>query len=495
MAHIFAPVTRLDAYGIVTRIDFITIRTDREKKMKSKSLSFMIIMLLVFMFPLSQAGTFVQAEPDAGIILTVELMEYASCPFLFSWDGEGWQIENDLYPVGRGAEREYTDYLLLDNVVVPKDGHYCFEIREVPSEESWTDMLKLITIDHPADVSAGVDSLGNAHTYSNPASPLTAVDGSGNDVSTAVASKDNAGVDMHEGDVVVLDFTGVDIAAAAKLVVAVDGFEGEAEGNPTGKVPAIEIQTLEAGSWVTRDTFYPKEYLAEGVFDLQTYLGESQSVRLLSVSCDEGKYHVLDYVGLDNTLDELSSNLLEPVTAMLNGETDVLSDISNSDDVYVHTVNADTIVVCFTAAPLADEVRSFGFVSEGYYKRTGNSYYVDTWNGSSWVQRATLTSGVTMLDDAIKTADLRAFLPDPDGEYKVRIRNVISSSIGGEMAQVDWISLTIVGIERPIASAMEFDTTDIRSLVEASDDARWSAMNKWAVIKFSFNLFLPMVKK
>jgi hypothetical protein len=136
--------------------------------------------------------------------------------------------------------------------------------------------------------------------------------------------------------------------------------------------------------------------------------------------------------------------------------------------------------------PLADEERSFVFVSEGYYTPGhGNTYYVDTWDGTSWVERTTLyqgPEGFGPFPDVIVTADLSAYLPDPDGEYKIRLRNSMSAT--WIEAYVDWVSMSINFADYNLVYAQEFDTTDILSQVKVSDDVKWDAVNKWAVFKF-----------
>jgi chitodextrinase len=433
------------------------------------------------------AALLVVPAPRAGaqVVLTVELNEWYYCPFVYTWGGATYELDNDIYSVADEAGREYTDYLLLKNAVVPRDGGYSFEVREMPSEQSQTDTLTLIVVDHPAGVNVGVDSSGNVHSYGNPAPPDAAVDGLGMDVKAQVSARDYSGLGMSHDDVAIFDFSSVDIAAGAKLVLDVDGFEGEPAGVPTEQVPAIEIQTLAGGVWVTRHQFFPKQYRATGVFDLQGYLTESQSVRLVSISSDEGRYHLVDYVALDNTADALTVTVLPPATAVLNGQTDVLGQVSTSDDLYVQMQGEDVIAVTFPFVPLADEQRSFVFVSEGYYvPGENNSYLVDTWNGSVWSFRGYLSTG-RVSRDTIRTMDLTAYLPDANGAYKVRLTNRLTTF--PYYAQVDWVSMTVNGVPGTLTYAMESDTTDILSLVLQSDDVKWNAINRWAVFEFTCN--------
>jgi hypothetical protein len=177
---------------------------------------------------------------------------------------------------------------------------------------------------------------------------------------------------------------------------------------------------------------------------------------------------------------------LDASTAVLNGEVDVLSEISGSDDIYAHTQGTDTIAVTFPFSSLTDDARSFVFVSEGYYMPlAGNTFYVDTWDGSSWIERMTLyepNEEWDAINDVNVKADLSLYLPDPCGEYKVKIRN--SMSAAWNEAYVDCALLNVGGHDFSFTYAKESDITDILSLVEASDDVKWSAVNEWAIFKF-----------
>ena len=424
----------------------------------------------------------------SAVTLSIEAKEYNSCPFVYTWDGQSYQKENDIYSVGRGKSKEFTDYLNILNQVTPKDGSYSFQIREINGETSWTDVLKLMVIDHPADVRVGADSSGNIHSYKNPVSPDFAVDETGKDLSAKVVAQDNVVVDMYNNSTVTLDFSSVDISNGAKLVMDLNGFEGKVGGGLIPVTPAIYIQTLEAGEWVTRHKFFPKEEWSVGVFDLKPYLTESKKVRLVGASCFGDKYHLIDYVGIDNTSDRISNiEELDPQTAILNDTVDVLNDIVNSDDIYVYMKPNDILNVKFPYnQPVGDDVRSFAFVSEGYYTPIGNTYYVDTWNGSSWVQRY---SSAWPTYDETKNVDLSSYLPDLSGEYKVRIRNSIAPGPYGEMwAYLDYVKLAVDGTSYNPSYAWQYTpATDILPLVSSSDDSYWNAANQSALIKFNVN--------
>jgi len=66
------------------------------------------------------------------------------------------------------------------------------------------------------------------------------------------------------------------------------------------------------------------------------------------------------------------------------------------------------------------------------------SYHFYTWDGASWVERGLLHYGSNLETQVI---DLSDYLPDAQGEYKVRIRH-----IGSDRAEIDYISLMADGV-------------------------------------------------
>jgi len=93
------------------------------------------------------------------------------------------------------------------------------------------------------------------------------------------------------------------------------------------------------------------------------------------------------------------------------------------------------------------------------------SYHVETWDGSRWVERGELHYGLHYSENRL---DLSAHLPDADGEYKVRIRQV-----GREAAHVDQVALELETEEgevelRPAAAHLG-SGQDVTGLVRVLD--------------------------
>jgi len=149
-----------------------------------------------------------------------------SCPSLwYSSDGEDFVRLSSIFIGAVGSAEEYRDYILLKDIV-PSEGKYIFQIRETYPEDSYMDMVKLIAVDHGADVDLNDLFEGRSHSpnlyYFNAPellglkmrmlSPLSAVYTSGQnnassqDVTDLLYWSDNAYVPLSEGDIISLTF-------------------------------------------------------------------------------------------------------------------------------------------------------------------------------------------------------------------------------------------------------------------------------------------------
>ncbi len=121
------------------------------------------------------------------------------------------------------------------------------------------------------------------------------------------------------------------------------------------------------------------------------------------------------------------------------------------------------------------------------------SYHVSTWDGSSWVERGELHYGLAYQEQRL---DLSRFLPDPAGEFKVRIRQT-----GLEAAHVDTVAL--VAGRRPLepASAVRLGAgTDMRAALAGHDeevvDLHEAEMEvRWADVPPNRRFFLSLTAR
>ncbi|HXM24312.1 MAG TPA: FG-GAP-like repeat-containing protein [Terriglobales bacterium] len=101
----------------------------------------------------------------------------SSCPTLFVWDGERYKLVGDMLGAGvvghwvgpgeRNIPRP-TEYIKLDRSTIrEKDGKLSFRFMEPLEEAVYLDQVKLVAVDHPADL----DVYPNEYFASNPPYP------------------------------------------------------------------------------------------------------------------------------------------------------------------------------------------------------------------------------------------------------------------------------------------------------------------------------------
>ena len=152
-------------------------------------------------FYIDDVAITVYDSPGDSKIFTFEAQEdassYASCPWIYTWNGTEYVRDNDIYSVARYAHQEQHDWYLLQETLVEQDGVYPLEVREVESEISWTDMVGLITVDHEEGVGIAPDSDGNISSFvvDELVGPITAVTDDGENVIADLSTLDDSGVE------------------------------------------------------------------------------------------------------------------------------------------------------------------------------------------------------------------------------------------------------------------------------------------------------------
>ena len=139
-----------------------------------------------------------------------------SCPFLYVYDGGGYQFVTDLLwrsplgmvtPMGFLAPAETADYVKIPGELMkPKAGVYSLQITEELWETAYFDMVKLLAIDHPAGTQIFADERYTPppfpefkiYTAKEIHRPYTALDHHGYDISDALKATDYRYAIEHE---------------------------------------------------------------------------------------------------------------------------------------------------------------------------------------------------------------------------------------------------------------------------------------------------------
>ena len=249
----------------------------------------------------------IQAEPDlpAGGAKPVRIEEVqrkaASCPVIFSWDGErfvfvadsmgggglGFLVKPGVYGPPDPTER----VRIAPEQLRPRDGFYEIRFTEPLEEVVYADRLALVAVDHPSDAEAFPDErFGGSlpppgerifsHRTADAVLPVRATDHGGRDVLDALSRADRVYADgflLHrdllgftEGDHwVEFDFAGrvPEAGEGERLILLLDGwieygysrtFYAAAGAGVVPRWPTLELPDG-AGGWRTgiADTGYP----------------------------------------------------------------------------------------------------------------------------------------------------------------------------------------------------------------------------------------------
>jgi len=106
----------------------------------------------------------------------------------------------------------------------------------------------------------------------------------------------------------------------------------------------------------------------------------------------------------------------------------------------------------------------------------GRTYHFETWDGTRWVERAARERAAFFQTDQV---DLGPYLPDPDGEYKVRIRQAAVSP-----AFLDYVTLVSSGSLVPAQEATLEGGGDVLPQLLAADDDGLPIDGQAVVVRF-----------
>ncbi len=141
-----------------------------------------------------------------------------SCPMIFTWNGQKFQFLTDVLGVaplgassGDGAyfPVDHDEYVQIPGeAMVQKDGQYEIRISEELREVSYIDQIRLIAVDHPADVAIYTNDKFKSPPFpefrlfgvSSPIHPVAAHDDAGHDVLPQLLHKDGRYPDAFARD-------------------------------------------------------------------------------------------------------------------------------------------------------------------------------------------------------------------------------------------------------------------------------------------------------
>ncbi len=113
-----------------------------------------------------------------------------SCPFVYSFDGERYRLDSETFAGAAAKGLDRTDYDNLEHLQ-PVGGLYRLRLVNERPETQYTDVLKLIVVDHPPGTQVIPDRAGKVHVVANLRAPQAARGVHGGDALAAVRQSDD----------------------------------------------------------------------------------------------------------------------------------------------------------------------------------------------------------------------------------------------------------------------------------------------------------------
>ncbi|MDQ1353434.1 MAG: hypothetical protein QG657_3740 [Acidobacteriota bacterium] len=124
-----------------------------------------------------------------GLVTVIAFATKKSCPFIYSFDGRKYIFDAEPYGGAICPALKRMEWIPLRHIQ-EVNGKYRILVANEVDETQYTDELKLVIVDHPANTQVVPDLFGDIHTITNPITPSRAYDKKGNNLALFVGEND-----------------------------------------------------------------------------------------------------------------------------------------------------------------------------------------------------------------------------------------------------------------------------------------------------------------
>lgn len=296
------------------------------------------------------------------------------CPFVFAWDGQKFQEDNNILPQSEYSGNkgvDVTDFYKLLKPQTTFNNNYVLLIQEFEHERSLLDQLKLLVVDHPPYTDIAVLENGELIQYSTPFTLQRAML-QGNDFTSKLFSADTEWVSVSKNDTLLLGFQ--QLSTNLNMISAnLDGgalLEGIAATKPIEKRGVGKI--LAGSNSVDSSTFFTFRQRPTLVY---IPMGLINPRNVLVRFHEDSKLNYANLaIRLPPTYLITELNLVSAIHSRISTKTDITSQLQNADGVYATLEPGEVIELQFPKSPgPPNEIRSFILASRGRYERISDS--------------------------------------------------------------------------------------------------------------------------
>jgi len=341
----------------------------------------------------------------AGIVLIILLLTKSSCPFVYSYDGQGYAFTGEIFSGATQPGFEREDFLLLPGLT-DRGGIYKLKISNKVHEIQHVDLTELLIADHPRDLTVLTDKYGTIHTSGEMTSPVEALNSRGIDILSLLSSKDSL---FYSGDEktpdnkgieeVILKFPKPASADSAKLIIKAkndfwleiviakfhalfgDGYDKFSEKQE--RAPGAELRQWMSDQHIPLSVYLEKNGAWEFVDyfniagpmafkdDILAFGLDGVNTDTVKVKLDFGfLFWDIDYAAIDYSSNVPVNVFKCPVKSAIdeNG-ADKLNLLTGADrNYYDQEQVGNEVTLSFDKPALTDESRTILLHTSGYYK-------------------------------------------------------------------------------------------------------------------------------